>query len=172
MPDHDKKSIVAQIESEIPRLRRYARFLTRDVEHADDLVQDCLVRALTKIDTWQPGTNLRAWLITILRNGFYNDCRRASRERKTMSEPRFTEPQIVPAQQDAAVTITEVEAAFMSLSNDHREVMTLVAIEGLSYEQAANTLGVSIGTIKSRLARARTRLSDLLGDEDYLRSAN
>lgn len=156
----DGNETMARIESEIPRLRRYARHLAGDADHADDLVQDCLVRAIAKIDTWQPGTNLRAWLIVILRNAFYNDCRKAKRDRDSMDGLKLATPCVIPAQQDARLILSEMEQAFFRLSTDHREVLTLVAIEGLSYDQAAKVLGVSIGTIKSRISRARNRLSE------------
>jgi RNA polymerase sigma-70 factor (ECF subfamily) len=168
----DREAIISQIQSEIPRLRRYARYLARDVDHADDLVQDCLVRALANIDSWQPGTNLRAWLITILRNGFFNDCRRASKDRRIVVEKKASGPEILPAQQDFVLVLAEVEAAFKKLSTDHREVLTLVAVEGLSYEQSADCLGVSIGTVKSRLSRARSQLSHLLDDPDHFREVS
>ena len=81
MPDSVQSETISQVESEIPMLRRYARFLARDVERADDLVQECLVRAIARIESFKAGTNLQAWLIVILRNVFLNECRRAKRER-------------------------------------------------------------------------------------------
>lgn len=162
MTDSTQSETISQVESEIPMLRRYARFLARDMERADDLVQECLVRAIARIDSYEPGTNLQAWLIVILRNIFLNECRRAKRERVSLDELGFAAPPQYPAQQDAGLIIAEVERAFRALTPDHREVLTLVAIEGMSYEQSAEILGVTMGTVKSRLSRARAALSDLL----------
>lgn len=172
MSDSKRNETINRIESEIPRLRRYARHLARDADHADDLVQDCLVRAIAKIDSWQPGTNLRAWLIVILRNAFFNDCRKAKRERDSMEDLKLAIPQVIPAQQDVRLILSEMEQAFYSLSTDHREALTLVAIEGLTYDQAAETLDVSIGTIKSRISRARSRLCELTNQDESRLGAN
>jgi RNA polymerase sigma-70 factor (ECF subfamily) len=111
-------------------------------------------------------------LVTILRNGFFNDCRRASKERRIAAEKKASGPEIMPAQQDFVVVLAEVEAAFMKLSADHREVLTLVTIEGLSYEQAASCLGVSVGTVKSRLSRARAQLSNFIDDPGHFRKVS
>ncbi|MDX1401354.1 MAG: sigma-70 family RNA polymerase sigma factor [Kiloniellales bacterium] len=166
MPDCQQSETIAQIESEIPMLRRYARYLSRNTDQADDLVQECLLRAIAKIDSWEPGTNLQARLIVILRNIFLNECRRAKRERVSLEGLKSAETAQIPAQQDAGLILAELEEAFMSLSDDHREVLTLVVIQGMTYEQTAEILGVTMGTIKSRLSRARTRLSEIIdGDE-------
>lgn len=164
MPDSQSVETISRVEDEIPRLRRYARHLVRDTDQADDLVQECLVRAISKIDTWQPGTNLRAWLIVILRNAFFNDCRKAKRERESMDDLKRATPRVIPGQQDARLILSELEQAFYALSEDHREVLTLVAIEGLSYDQTAEILGVSVGTVKSRISRARSKLSAVVYD--------
>ncbi len=159
-----RRETIEQITQEIPRLRRYARYLAHDVNYADDLVQDCIVRALEKLHTWQPDTNLRAWLITILRNGFLNDCRKNKRRREASNVLQLMQAEVLflPAQQDSARTLSEVEEAFARLTPAHREILMLVAIEGLSYEQASEVLGVSIGTVKSRLSRAREALCKLM----------
>jgi RNA polymerase sigma-70 factor, ECF subfamily len=162
MPDSQQCETIARIESEIPMLRRYARFLSRNTDQADDLVQECLLRAIARLETWEPGTNLRAWLIVILRNIFLNECRRTKRERLSLEGLRSAETASVPAQQHVKLVLAELEEAFMLLSTDHREILTLVVIQGMTYEQAAEILGVSIGTIKSRLFRARTRLSEMV----------
>jgi RNA polymerase sigma-70 factor (ECF subfamily) len=164
MADTKHCETIARIESEIPMLRRYARFLSRDSVQADDLVQECLVRAIARIDSWEPGTNLQAWLIVILRNIFLNECRRAKREQISLRELASAEIRRMPAQQDAGLIAAELEEAFMSLSSAHREILTLVVIHGMTYEQSAQILGVTIGTIKSRLARARIRLSEMIND--------
>ncbi len=166
MPDSQQCETISRIELEIPMLRRYARFLSRNTDQADDLVQECLVRAIKRIDSWQPGTNLQAWLIVILRNIFLNECRRAKRERVSLEGMRSAETTQIPAQQDVGLMLAELEAAFMSLSDDHREILTLVVIQGMTYEQAAEILGVTMGTIKSRLSRARTRLSEIMNGHE------
>lgn len=149
-------STVELIEAEIPRLRRYARFLVGDVDRADDLVQDCLVRAVANADSWKPGTNMRAWLFVIARNCFYNEHRRNSRS--PFVEVDDTVSATTQSNQDAHMALLEVRKAFMALSEEHREVLVLVAIEGLAYEEAAAIMGVPIGTVRSRASRARQAL--------------
>jgi RNA polymerase sigma-70 factor, ECF subfamily len=166
MPDSVQSETISQVESEIPMLRRYARFLARDVERADDLVQECLVRAIARIESFKAGTNLQAWLIVILRNVFLNDCRRAKRERVSLEELGNAAPRQLPAHQDSGLILAEIERAFMSLSQDHREILSLIVVEGMTYEQSADVLGVTMGTVKSRLSRARACLSELLDDGD------
>lgn len=156
-----QQKIVAGLESEIPMLKRYAHSLARDTSQAEDLVQECLTRAIARIDSWQPGTNLQAWLIVILRNVFYNDRRRAKRERLSLSALALAKPAQVSAPQDSRMILRTVEDAFMALPADQRDVLKLVAIEGKTYEQTADALGVNVGTVKSRLSRARTRLNEL-----------
>jgi RNA polymerase sigma-70 factor (ECF subfamily) len=149
------------IEAEIPHLRRFARYIVRDVDRADDLVQECLTRAIAKLHTWTPGTNLRAWLFVILKNCHINDVRR----QRPCSEIPADHPLLrVPASQDAHISLLEVRDAFLNLSEEHREVLLLVAIEGLQYEEAAAILRVPLGTVRSRLSRARQALRDALGE--------
>lgn len=157
--------IIDQVEQEIPRLRRYARYLRREPDHADDLVQECLSRAIAKIETWQPGTNLRAWLFVILRNCHINEIRREQRivsldDDASASEPTLT----VPGSQETRVALAEVRNAYLSLSEEHREVLLLVAIEGLQYEEASAILDVPLGTVRSRLSRARQALRQALDE--------
>jgi RNA polymerase sigma-70 factor (ECF subfamily) len=150
------------IEKEIPRLRRYARYLARDADRADDLVQECLTRAITKIESWTPGTNLRAWLFVILRNCHINEVRRG--QRTSLSGEMSSDYDVVPtpASQEAHISLLEVRDAYLNLSEEHREVLLLVAIEGLQYEEAAAILAIPVGTIRSRLSRARQALRDAL----------
>ena len=157
------------IEAEIPRLRRYARFLVGDVDQADDLVQECLTRAIAKIDSWQPGTNLRAWLFVIMRNCFFNDLRRKSRS--PFIEDAETTFAASPGNQDAHMALQEVRRAFHQLSEEHREVLLLVAIEGLAYEEAAAIIGVPIGTVRSRTSRARQALREAVDGDDEAKEA-
>jgi len=154
--------ILELVEAEIPRLRRFARYLTRDIDQADDLVQECLTRAVAKIDSWKPGTNLRAWLFVILRNCHVNELRRGQRMR-AMGEPTSDYDVVpTPASQEAHISLLEVRNAYLNLSEEHREVLLLVAIEGLRYEEAAAILDVAVGTVRSRLSRARQALRDVL----------
>ena len=151
------------IEAEIPHLRRYARYLRREPDHADDLVQECLARAIAKIHTWQPGTNLRAWLFVILRN-YHIDEVRCSRRMGSLDDTAADERSLTtPANQETSVALSEVRNAFLGLSEEHREVLLLVAIEGLQYEEAAAILEVPVGTVRSRLSRARQALREALG---------
>lgn len=151
----------------IPALRRYALFLCQDRDRADDLVQECLLRAMAHLDRFQPGTNVRAWLLAILRNYFYNnDVRRGGRERPFASpeEEATLAPAIAPPQPHA-VALREMERAILSLPDDQREVLLLIGVEGMSYEEAAQMLAVPVGTVRSRLSRARQRLLALMGDD-------
>lgn len=150
------------IEAEIPRLRRYARYLAREADRADDLVQECLMRAIAKIDSWTPGTNLRAWLFVILRNCHINEVRRG--QRTSLIGEMSSDYDVVPtpAGQEMHISLLEVRDAYLNLSQEHREVLLLVAIEGLQYEEAAAILDVPVGTIRSRLSRARQTLRDAL----------
>ncbi len=157
--NHASESILL-IEPELPYLRRYAWALTRDVDRADDLVQECVARAIQNIDKWQPGTEMRPWLIVITRNLFYNQCRRSKREWEAMTEIGLGENHATPAAQDAHIEYGDVANAFSTLSDDHREVLVLVVIEGMNYEAAAKIMGVRSGTVKSRLSRARQQLKD------------
>ena len=140
--------ILSLIEDEIPHLRRFARYVVRDVDRADDLVQECLTRALSKIHTWTPGTNLRAWLFVILKNCHINDVRR---ERPTGEMPDDHPMLSVPANQDAHINLLEVRDAYLRLSDEHREVLLLVAIEGLRYEEISKRTGLSVGNVGYRL---------------------
>ena len=149
------------IEREIPHLRRYARALTRDPDDADDLVQDTLERAITRLDQFQPGTDLRSWMFTIMHNLFIDGCRRARRRGESVAiEEWMADASAEPAQLDA-VAVREVLDHIADLSPHEREVLERVAIDGLKYEEAAAELGVAVGTVKSRLFRARENLKRL-----------
>lgn len=154
-----------EIEAEIPRLRRYARALTRDVAVADDLVQDCLTRALGKLHLWQKGTDLRAWLFTILHNQYVNYVRRCVREGAavglTDNEPLLTRA----PQQGQQLELRDLERAIAQLPEEQRSAILLVGLEGMRYEEVAAVLGVPVGTIRSRLSRGREALRKLVGIE-------
>lgn len=151
------------IEAEIPRLRRYARALTRDVVSADDLVQDCLARALGKLHLWQEGSDLRAWLFTILHNQYVNHIRRAVREGAAVALNE-TEPMLSRApQQGKRLELRDLERAIAQLPEEQRSVILLVGLEGMHYEEVAVILDVPVGTIRSRLSRGREALRRLTG---------
>jgi len=150
------------LEHEIPRLRRYARALTRDATRADDLVQSCLVRALAKSHLWQPGTDLRAWLFTILHNQHVNDVRRAVREGINIPVEDVAPLLTVPSTQGAALQLRDLDRAMSQLPEEQRQVLLLVGLEGMRYEEVAAVLDVPVGTVRSRLSRGRDMLRHLL----------
>ncbi|MBI1209108.1 MAG: sigma-70 family RNA polymerase sigma factor [Azospirillum sp.] len=136
-------------------LRRYARAMLRNRNDADDLVQDTLVRALAQAEKFASGTNLRAWLFTIMHNLHVNRLRQNA-SRPNMVAVEDAEAKLVePARQEARVELREMSRAVDSLPEDQRQVLLLVALEGLKYDEAAGVLGVPIGTVMSRLSRAR-----------------
>lgn len=148
------------IVAEIPRLRRYARALTGDAARADDLVQDTIERALSRWSLWRSGTNLRAWMFAIMHNLFVNQIKSAQRIEYVGDDPL---PDLASrATQSDALEVRDLAGALQKLSPEQREVLLLVGLEELSYEQAANALGIPIGTVMSRLSRARERLRALL----------
>ena len=152
-----------RIEAEIPRLRRYARALARDVVAADDLVQDCLARALGKLHLWREGTDLRAWLFTILHNQYVNQVRRAVREGTAVGLSE-TEPMLTRApHQGKRLELRDLDRAIAKLPEEQRSVILLVGLEGMRYEEVADVLGVPVGTIRSRLSRGREALRRLMG---------
>jgi RNA polymerase sigma-70 factor (ECF subfamily) len=155
--------ICKRIEEEIPRLRRYARALTRDMTAADDLVQDCLTRALSKAHLWQKGTDLRAWLFTILHNQYVNNVRRAVREGSAVGLSD-TEPSLTTMPNQAKrLELRDLRRAIARLPEEQRAVILLVGLEGMRYEEVARVLEVPVGTIRSRLSRGREMLRQLMG---------
>ena len=154
------------LEVEIPRLRRYARALTRDAVRADDLVQSCLARALAKQHLWQPGTDLRAWLFTLLHNQHVNDVRRSLREGISVAVEDVAPVLTVQSNAGASMQLRDLEAAMGRLPEEQRQVILLVGLEGLRYEEVAKILAVPIGTVRSRLSRGRDNLRSLMGLEE------
>jgi RNA polymerase sigma-70 factor (ECF subfamily) len=148
----------------VPSLRAFAISLSGNVDRADDLVQETLLRALVNIDSFEPGTNLSAWLFTILRNLFRSEYRKRRREVEdgdgTYAESLKSQPE-----QEARVEFREFRAALAKLPPDQREALILVGASGFSYEEAAGICGCAVGTIKSRVNRARTRLAELMSIE-------
>jgi len=144
----------------IPNLRRYALGLTGDREAADDLVQDTLERAWTRISLWQRRGDLRAWLFSILHNRFID---RVRAERRASMEPLAEEPAFaMRASQADMLEVRDLDRALLLLPIEQREVLLLVAVEQMSYEQVAATLRIPVGTVMSRLSRGRERLRALL----------
>lgn len=158
------------LESEIPRLRRYARALTRDATRADDLVQSCLVRALAKQHLWQPGTDLRAWLFTILHNQHVNEVRRAAREGTVVPLEEFAASAAVavPASAGTSLQLRDLDRAIAKLPEQQREVILLVGLEEMRYDDVAKILNIPIGTVRSRLSRGREMLRALMGMDERL----
>jgi RNA polymerase sigma-70 factor (ECF subfamily) len=145
----------------LPRLQVYAKSLCRSTDRADDLVQETLVKALANIDTFEPGSNMIAWLYAILRNGFYSEYRKRRREVED-DEGRYAALlRIFPAQEDH-VYLLDVHDALARLTPEHREALMLV-VSGLSYDEAAVICRCAAGTVKSRVSRARDRLTQMLG---------
>ena len=153
------------LEAEIPRLRRYARALTRDVTRADDLVQSCLTRAVTKRHLWEAGTDLRAWLFTILHNQHVNDVRRAAREGSNVA---IDEARALTVASNAipSLELRDLERAIGKLPSEQRQVILLVGLEGMAYEEVAAVLQIPVGTVRSRLSRGRDQLRRLMGVEE------
>jgi len=154
----------AQATAVIPRLRRYARALTGDAMRADDLVQDTLERALVKQHLWRQGSDLRAWMFTIMHNVFVNQVRARPADITVALDAEAYE---VPANINPVdrLEVGDMDAAIRCLPDEQREVLLLIALEQLSYSETAQALGIPLGTVMSRLHRARERLRTVLGGE-------
>ncbi|MFO1090885.1 MAG: sigma-70 family RNA polymerase sigma factor [Hyphomicrobiales bacterium] len=157
-PAHDFRKLLTEA---IPSLRAFAISLSSRTDFADDLVQETLMKAWNHQDTFKPGTNLRAWLYTILRNEYYSVMRKRRREVEDAND--FYAGQLaVPGGQEGHIDIAELRSALMKLPDDQREAIILVGASGFSYQEAAEICGVAMGTVKSRVSRARTRLALIL----------
>jgi RNA polymerase sigma-70 factor (ECF subfamily) len=154
-------SLRDELLAAIPSLRAFAISFTNNRDRADDLVQETILRAWANIDKFEPGTNLNAWLFTILRNLFVSEYRKRRREVEDVDGFHAAKLMTLPHQQ-VHLDFEDLRAALAKLSVDHREALLLVAAQGMSYEEAAEVCGVAIGTIKSRVNRARHRLAALL----------
>jgi RNA polymerase sigma factor (sigma-70 family) len=153
-----------QVVALIPVLRAFARTLCRNPADADDLVQDTLVKAIAKIEQFEPGTRMKSWLFTIMRNTFYNRVVVASREAPGAVDCVSSSP-VTPPTQEWALRGHDVVRALHRLPPKQREMLLLVTVQGVSYIQAAEFCGCDVGTVKSRLSRSRRKLLDHLGDE-------
>lgn len=158
-----------RVEEQIPRMRRYARALTRDVDRADDLVQDTLCRALSKLHLWQEGTDLRAWLFTILHNQYVNQVRRGVREGLELTVA-VEQTMVQPPGQEHRLELCDLDRALALLPDEQRILVLLVGLESIPYEKAAAIVGVPVGTVRSRLSRARAALRQRMGVIDPNRS--
>jgi RNA polymerase sigma-70 factor, ECF subfamily len=145
----------------IPNMRAFAISLCGNRDHADDLVQEALVKAWNHLDSFEEGTNLKAWLFTILRNAYFSELRKTKRE-VADSEGQLAAKLSVPAEQQGHLDLVDLNRAMSKLPADQREALILVGAEGFSYEDAANISGCAVGTVKSRVNRARTRLNELM----------
>ncbi|MSU89047.1 RNA polymerase sigma factor [Rhodobacteraceae bacterium 2CG4] len=150
-----------ELVEHLPAMRAFALSLTRNRAAADDLVQDSIVKAWQNIDKFQPGTNLRAWLFTILRNLFYSARRKSKREVQDSDGAMMATLSEKP-EHDGRLAMADFETAFAKLNVEQREALILVGASGFSYEEAAGMCGVAMGTIKSRVNRGRARLVELL----------
>jgi RNA polymerase sigma-70 factor (ECF subfamily) len=157
------EALSAEIVELLPRLRRFARALAGNPSDADDLVQIAIERALAKSEQLRADAPLAGWLFGILRNAWIDEARARARRHRVFVPEELGEQVADP--HSARVEILPVQQAMERLSDEHREVISLVLIEGLSYREAADIIGVAIGTVTSRLARAREVLQALLGEE-------
>ncbi len=151
-----------EIVSHLPAMRAFALSLCRDGSVADDLVQDAIVKAWKNIEKFNAGTNMRAWLFTILRNTFYSNRRKAKREVADVDGQMAATLSQKP-DHDGRMALSDFEVGFSKLTSEQREALMLVGAMGFSYEEAAETCEVAVGTIKSRVNRGRLRLIELLG---------
>jgi RNA polymerase sigma-70 factor, ECF subfamily len=150
-----------ELVENLPHLRAFAHLIARNHALAEDLVQDTIVRALANRHQFKPGTNLKGWLIIILRNRFFNEMRRSSRKSEVSME-NHGDMSVVDGGQEVTVEIRDFNAAFKKLPPTQREALVLVGASGFSYEEAAEIARCPVGTMKSRVSRARSRLSELL----------
>ncbi|HTN63483.1 MAG TPA: sigma-70 family RNA polymerase sigma factor [Devosia sp.] len=160
-----------QIETCVPALRRYARALTRNIDLADDLVQDCLERAISRRGLFRPTGPVRAWLFTILLNLYRNSLRSAHRHGQTLDIDSLPDLS-TPATQPGHIALAEMARAIETLPLEQKEALLLIALEGFSYAEAATVLGIPQGTLMSRLGRARATLRIATGNsaEPHLRT--
>ena len=166
-----REQLLRNIEELIPVLRRYAWFLARDPHNADDLVQDCLERAVSRLDQFRVGTNLRAWLLVIMRNCFLDGKRREKGRVEVGLDNLPGETASSPPRQEHNLLMGELSDAFLELPDPQKLAMICVVFEGLPYDEAATVLDVSSGTVKSRVARGREALRRAIAADPLRRSA-
>jgi RNA polymerase sigma-70 factor, ECF subfamily len=161
----DNKDVREVMLAAVPSLRAFAISLCGNVDRADDLVQEALMRALSHISSFEPGTNMSAWLFTILRNLFRSEYRKRRREVEDIDGAYAGQLASLP-EQNSRIEINEFRDALKLLPSEQREALILVGASGFSYEEAAQICGCAVGTIKSRVNRARCRLAEILVVED------
>jgi RNA polymerase sigma-70 factor, ECF subfamily len=154
-------AFMAALMKSVPHLRAMAMSRTRNVDQAEDLVQETILRAWDKKSNFEPGTNLGAWLFTILRNQFFSDHRKYKSEVED-GDGSHAAGQIALPDQFDRLEVQDMSAALAKLPRDQCEAILLVVVDGMSYEEAAKVVGVAVGTVKSRVNRARNRLAELL----------
>lgn len=160
-----------ELVAALPVLRAFARSLTGNRDRADDLVQETVLRALANRDKFQPGTNLHAWLVTILRNQFYSEGRKKRREVEDVEGGFAAQLSDIP-RQDSRLEMSDFLRALQLLPDEQREALILVGASGFSYEETAEICQVRVGTVKSRVSRARARLEEILGGSEPLPPAS
>ena len=154
------------LTDQLPHLMRYARMLTRDADDAADLVQDCVGRALSRLDQFEGGTNMRAWLFTILHNLHRQGLRTLARRPRTVEmTDELTNRVGTKATQTDKLTLRDLDRALEKLNDDQRQVVLLVGLEDMSYRETADILEVPVGTVMSRLSRGRENLRRLMDGE-------
>lgn len=163
-------SLNHEILGHVSHLNALARFLARDRTLADDLVQETLLRALHYSEQFERGTNLKAWLTTILRNSYFNEKRSEARRRRLIQQGVLvqSEMRIAPGNQEAYLELRDFERAFDTLPQVQRQAIALVGAKGYSYEEAAELAECAVGTMKSRVSRARMALQSMLNEADSL----
>lgn len=160
-PDDDASGLHRDLVAAIPNMRAFAISLCGNPDRADDLVQETLMRAWRSLDSFERGTNLKAWLFTILRNQYFSELRKSKREIPD-SDGEIAARVAVEPEQQGHLDLKDLQKALAALSDDQREALILVGAEGFSYEDAAAIAGCAIGTIKSRVNRARAKLAELM----------
>ena len=155
-------SFKSELLQNLSNLRAFALSLVGRADRADDLVQETIMKAWSKQESFEMGTNMRAWLFTILRNEYYSRMRKAGRE-VSDTDGEYTHTLAVHAPQEGSMDMQDFQKALEELPDDQREAIVLIGASGFSYEEAAEICGCAVGTIKSRVSRARLRLQELLG---------
>jgi RNA polymerase sigma-70 factor (ECF subfamily) len=158
-----KEDVTASLLEILPDMRAFARSLTREKTHADDVVQDATVRALTSAHLYSPGTNFKAWMFTIIRHCFYNDMRTSQR---FTALPENLSEKGGAGDQEVNLELCDFRRAFWELSPEHREILTLIGPSDLSYDEAAIVCDCAVGTVKSRVSRARAELRRIMDHGD------
>jgi RNA polymerase sigma-70 factor, ECF subfamily len=163
--NHSLSQVQNQLVALLPRLRRFARSLTRHQADADDLVQTALERALRRLEQWRAGSRLDSWMFGIIHNAWIDEVRARRRGDRVMMAQEAGE-HVADAASEAPIQRLSLQAAFEQLEEEQREAVLLVLVEGLSYKEAAGVLNVPMGTVSSRIARGRERLEALLGGRE------